>query len=101
MARMMKIDGEMWRAVILKKRMVRNPAYDPYKSWQQTDASGNRIPSSIPSETETFTEVYGPYERKTDAQRARTRESRNAYDSQHVVGAHLEHAIITWEVLDD
>jgi hypothetical protein len=102
MVRSMEIDGEMYRAVILKKKMVSNPAYDWRKGYNQTDADGQRIPSSIPSETETYQVVRGPYARKGDATTQMKREMNDGYGNQQaVVGGHIEHAIITWEVLDD
>ena len=101
MARMMEIDGEMFRAVLLRKKIVSNPAYDWTKGYNQRDADGNRIPGSIQSETETYTQVYGPYARKVDAAGMRTRAIKNGYGESNVVGSHIERAVVTWEVLDD
>lgn len=101
MARMMAIDGEMFRAVILKKSMIRNPAYNYNLGYNQTDESGARIPHSIPSETETYTQVYGPYARKSDASTQRNIRTRDGYGNEHIVGSHIERAVVTWEILDD
>lgn len=101
MARTMEINGEMFRAVVLKKRMIRNPAYSYNLGYNQTDEQGQRIPSSIPSETETFQVVRGPYARKSDATTQMKREMHDGYGNQHVIGGHVERAVVTWEVLDD
>lgn len=100
MARMMEIDGEMFRAVILRKRMVRNPDYDWTLGYNQHDENGNRVPSSVPSETETYMQVYGPYARKSDASTQRNIRTKDGYGDQHIVGSHIERAVVTWEVLD-
>lgn len=94
MGRRMEIDGELFRAVITYKAMVQNPAYDWSKSYYGRDRS---IPSSIPSETETYTIVLGPYRRIGTAKSEMTQNMRNGYGQEkHVVGYHIEKAIVTW-----
>ena len=101
MSRRMDVDGEIFRAVISQKKMVPNPDYDWSKGWRQHDENGILIPSSIPSETETFTTVLGPYARKSDATAQMNIFSKNGYGgAKHIVGKHVERAIVTWEVVE-
>jgi hypothetical protein len=96
--RRMEIDGELFRGVVTCKKMVTNPAYDWSKSYRDRDLS---IPSSIPSETETVTTVLGPYRRIGDAKSMTTQFMKNGYgQDKHVVGSHIEKAVVTWEVVE-
>jgi len=98
MSRQMEIDGELFRAVITFKQMVRNPAYQWDMSYGRRDLS---IPSQIPSETETVTKVLGPYRRIGDAKSQMKQAMKNGYGyEKHVVGYHVERAIVTWEEVD-
>lgn len=99
MARTMDESDELYRAVVLRKRMVRNPAYDYTLGYNQRDAQGTQIPAQIPSETETFRTIYGPYTTKGPATQAK---NKNSYDGWGgpVVGGHVERAVVTWEVVE-
>jgi hypothetical protein len=98
MSRQMEIDGELFRAVITFKKMVQNPTYQWDMGFRDRDLS---IPSSIPSETETVTKVIGPYRRIGDAKSQMKQAMRNGYGVvKHVVGHHIEKAIVTWEEVD-
>jgi len=95
----MEIDGELFRGVVTTKKMVQNPDYDYSVAWHNRDRS---VPPSIPSETETVTTMLGPYRRVGDAKSMTTQFMKNGYgQDKHVVGSHIEKAVITWEVLDD
>lgn len=98
MGRQMEIDGELFRSVATFKAMVQNPDYQWNLSWYDRDKT---IPSTIPSETETVTKVYGPYHRIGDAKTQLKLATRDGYgNAKHLIGSHIERAIITWEVVD-
>lgn len=100
MARRMDETDELFRAVVRRKRMIPNPAYDPWKSYRgNLDADGNQIPSQLPSETETYVEIYGPYTNKGPATQAKNSNSTNGWGAP-VVGAHVERAVVHWEVVE-
>lgn len=100
MARRMDESDELFRAVVRRKKMHPNPAYDPWKSYRgNVDEDGNLIPAQIPSETETYVNIYGPYTTKGPATAALNKNQSDGWGSP-VVGGHVERAVVHWEVVE-
>lgn len=96
--RRMDESSELYRAVVRRYKMVPNPDYDYAKGWNQY-VDGERVPSQIPSETETYVTIYGPYTTKGAATAQKNRNSSDGWGGP-VAGAHVEKAIVTWEVVE-
>lgn len=90
--RLVDEDAELYRAVVVTRRMERNPDWVPGKGldwWVPTDG--------------TTTNYYGPYSKLGTARGVRTQETTDYMGETlpSVVSSHIEKATVTWSVVDE